>query len=229
MTDHFNVAIDCIIFGFDHLEEKLKLLLIKRDFQPGKGSWSLMTGFLKAEESFDEAADRILAFQTGLSNIYLEQLHAYSGKSPHPNTKSIAVAYYALINIHEHKNLSTKHSAKWFELDTRPKLIFDHDEMVAKAILRLRRRTITRPIGFRLLPKKFTMRQLLRLYEEIWGQNFDRRNFSKKVNTLGIIIKLDEKDRNSSKKGSYLFKFNKEKFIEMEKSGFTFISKKKPA
>lgn len=222
--NQFNIAIDCIIFGFDHSEEKLKLLLIKRDFDPGRGKWSLMTGFLRYNETFDEAANRILHQQTGLRDIYLEQLHAYSGKLQEGKLHSVAVSYYALINIHEKGIITPHHSAEWFTLDEKPELIFDHDKMVDKAILRLRRRTVTKPIGFRLLPQKFTVRQLLRLYEQIWDQQFDRRNFMKKINSLGLLVKLNEKDMNSSKKGSYLYKFDKKKYLSLEKAGFKFIS-----
>ena len=225
--DQFKVAIDCIIFGFDQSDEKLKLLLIKRDFNPGKGKWSLMTGFLKYSETFDEAANRILKDQTGIQDIYLEQLHAYSGKLQEDKLHSVAISYFALINIHEKGLLTQNHSAAWFTLDEKPGLVFDHGKMVSKAILRLRRRTITKPIGFRLLPKKFTIRQLLRLYEEIWEQEFDRRNFIKKINSLDILVKLNEKDKTSSRKGSFLYQFDRDKFLSLEKEGFTFIAKRK--
>ena len=205
------VAVDCIIFGFD--QEKLKLLLIKRDFEPEKGNWSLMGGFLKMDETVDQAAVRVLKTLTGLHEVFMEQLRVFSEINRDPVQRTISVAYYALINIQDHnKELIKKYSAEWFELSKKPKLIFDHDSMVREAIDHLRIETSLRPAGFELLPEKFTMRQLQKLYEAILGQKLDKRNFIKKINSLDILNKLDEKDMSSSKKGSYLFRFDQAKY-----------------
>ncbi len=210
-ADKVLLAVDCIIFGFDH--EGLKILLIKRDFEPEKGKWSLIGGFLKKEEVLDTAAIRILESYTGLQDIYMEQLHAYSEIDRDPVERTISVAYYALINIENHNaEMIQNFDPQWFSVADAPKLIFDHDSMVRHAIRRLRYRTSTKPVGFELLPEKFTMRQLQKLYEAILSKELDKRNFISKINSLDILIKLEEKDMQSSRKGSYLYTFDKEKY-----------------
>ncbi len=210
-ADKVLLAVDCIIFGFDN--EGLKILLIKRDFEPEKGKWSLIGGFLKKEEVLDSAAIRILESYTGLQDIYMEQLHAYSDIDRDPVERTISVAYYALINIENHDaEMIENYQAQWFNVADAPKLIFDHDSMVRHAIRRLRYRTSTKPVGFELLPEKFTMRQLLELYEAILDKELDKRNFISKINSLDILVKLDEKNMQSSRKGSYLYTFDKEKY-----------------
>ena len=210
-ADKVLLAVDCIIFGFD--KEGLKILLIKRDFEPEKGKWSLIGGFLKKEEVLDNAAIRILDSYTGLQDIYMEQLHAYSEIDRDPVERTISVAYYALINIENHNaELIQNYHAQWFSVSNAPKLIFDHNIMLIHAIRRLRYRTSIKPIGFELLPEKFTMRQLLELYEAILSKELDKRNFISKINSLDILIKLEEKDMMSSRKGSYLYTFDKEKY-----------------
>jgi 8-oxo-dGTP diphosphatase len=212
-ADKVLLAVDCIIFGFDN--EGLKILLIKRDFEPEKGKWSLIGGFLKRDEVLDDAAIRILNTYTGLNDIYMEQLYAYSDIDRDPVERTISVSYYALINIENHNaELIKNYHAQWFSIADAPNLIFDHNEMVQNAIKRLRYRTSIKPIGFELLPEKFTMRQLLELYEAILSKELDKRNFISKINSLEILNKLDEKDMQSSRKGSYLYTFNKEKYEE---------------
>src|SRR5690606_7088792 len=164
--DKVLLAVDCIIFGFDN--ENLKILLIKRDLEPEKGKWSLIGGFLKKEETLDSAATRVLNHLTGFNDIYMEQLYTFSKVDRDPVDRTISVAYYALINIADHdKELIQKYSAKWFNVSKTPQLIFDHNAMLEHAIRRLRYRTSKKPIGFELLPEKFTMRQLQKLYEAI--------------------------------------------------------------
>ncbi len=215
------VAVDCIVFGFDPNEEELKLLLIKRNFEPEKGKWSLIGGFLALQETLKEAANRVLFNLTGLNNIFLEQLKAFSIVDRDPAARTISVAYYALINIELlEKVLYKEYSATWFEISKKPDLIFDHNDMVNLAIDRLRYKASTEPIGFELLPEIFTMRQLQKLYEEIFSTKFDKRNFAKKINSFGLLKRLDEKDKTSSKKGSYLYKFDEEKFKTNGSNGF---------
>lgn len=217
MKDHYRahkkvlLAVDCIIFGFD--QDNLKILLIKRDFEPEKGKWSLMGGFLRPDETLDDAASRILQKLTGLHDIYLDQLRSFSQPERDPVDRTVSTAYYALINIEEHnEELTKKYSAEWFNVQDIPPLIFDHDEMIRQAIKRLRYKASVEPIGFELLPEKFTMRQLQKLYEAILGQKLDKRNFIKKILSQDVLIKLDEKDMTSSKKGSFLYKFDAEKY-----------------
>lgn len=212
-TDKVLLAVDCIIFGFDN--EDLKILLVKRDFEPEKGKWSLMGGFLKKEEILNDAASRILNYYTGFHDIYMEQLYAFSEIDRDPVERTISVAYYALINVKNHnEELIENFNAQWFSVNDAPKLIFDHDKMLKHAISRLRYRTSTKPIGFELLPEKFTMRQLQKLYEAILSKELDKRNFISKINSLDILIKSEEKDMHSSRKGSYLYTFDKEKYEE---------------
>ncbi|MBF4515221.1 NUDIX hydrolase [Flavobacterium sp. ANB] len=212
-ADKVLLAVDCIIFGFD--SQGLKILLIQRDFEPEKGKWSLIGGFLKRDEILDNAAIRILNTYTGLHDIYMEQLYAYSEIDRDPVERTISVSYFALINIENHNTeLIKNYHAEWFPIAEAPHLIFDHNEMVEYAIRRLRYRTSIKPIGFELLPEKFTMRQLLELYEAILSKELDKRNFISKINSLEILNKLDEKDMQSSRKGSYLYTFNKEKYEE---------------
>jgi 8-oxo-dGTP diphosphatase len=212
-TDKVLLAVDCIIFGFDG--EDLKILLIKRDFEPEKGKWSLIGGFLKKEEVLNDAASRILNRYTGFHDIYLEQLYTFSEIDRDPVERTISVAYYALINVENHnEELIQNDNSKWFSVTNAPQLIFDHDKMLRHAINRLRYRTSTKPIGFELLPEKFTMRQLQKLYESILSKELDKRNFISKINSFNILIKLKEKDILSSRKGSYLYTFDKEKYEE---------------
>lgn len=219
--DKVLVAVDCIIFGFD--QETLKLLLIKRGFEPEKGKWSLMGGFLKKQEAIGEAANRVLLTLTGLHDVYLEQLHVFGEIHRDPVERTVSVAYYALINIQDHnEELTKQYSAQWFDVNDFPSLILDHNLMVEKAIQQLRYKTSVKPIGFELLPDKFTMRQLQKLYEAILNQKLDKRNFTKKINSLDLLIKLDEKDRASSKKGSYLYQFDQDKYRERGSNGFKF-------
>lgn len=215
------VAVDCIIFGFDN--DEVKILLIKRNFEPEKGKWSLMGGFLQPNETATNAANRVLETLTGLQDVYLEQVHTYTDPNRDPVERTVSITYYALIKIEDHnEELSKQHSAKWFSLKETPELIFDHQQMVNHAINRLRYKTSVQPIGFELLPEKFTMRQLQKLYETILNEEIDKRNFAKKINQMDVLIKLEEKDMSSSKKGSFLFQFDKDKYENMAKEGFSF-------
>jgi len=215
------VAVDCIIFGFHN--DELKLLLIKRDFEPEKGKWSLVGGFLQPNETSDDAANRVLAQLTGLNDVYLQQVSAFTKPNRDPVERTISIAYYALINIEDHNvELRKKNSAHWVALADIPELIFDHAEMVKMAIKEIRYKTSIQPVGFELLPPRFTMRQLQKLYEAIYQEEIDKRNFTKKINKLDILVKLEEKDMSSSRKGSYLFEFDKEKYEAKVQNGFSF-------
>ncbi|WP_020533856.1 NUDIX hydrolase [Flexithrix dorotheae] len=219
--DRFLIAVDCIIFGFENGE--LKLLLIKRNFEPAKGKWSLMGGFLSEKETLDNAAKRILDNLTGLSKIYMEQVYGFSQPDRDPGERVISVAYYALIRINEFDNkLIEEHGAKWISVNEIPNLIFDHNKMVENAFKKLQWSTRYKPIGFELLPEKFTIPELQALYEAIQQKNYDRRNFSKKILSMGFIDRLDEKQKGFSKKGAYYYKFNKQKYDELSEQGFDF-------
>lgn len=209
--DKIFVALDCIIFGFDR--NGLKLLLIKRDFEPEKGNWSLMGGFLEKDESLDEAADRILHKLTGLKNVYLEQLYGFGEVDRDPVERTVSIAYYALINIREHdKELVEKYSARWFPIDELPDLIFDHEEMVEAAKARLQYKASHQPVGFELLPEKFTLPELQILYEAIYETTLDKRNFRRRILSMDVLVKTNEKQKKYSKKGAYLYKFDEDKY-----------------
>lgn len=214
------IAVDCIIFGFDG--ENLNLLLVKRNFEPKKGEWSLVGGFVNAEETLDDSANRVLTSLTGLENIYLEQLKCYSELEREPTARIISVSYYALISTDENIQINEKYSAKWFDLKEFPNLIFDHNKMVQNAVTRLRYRASTQPIGFELLPEKFTMKDLQSLYEAIFDEKYDKRNFISKINSMDILVKTDEKDMTSSRKGSFLYRFDKEKYHKKLSQGYLF-------
>jgi ADP-ribose pyrophosphatase YjhB (NUDIX family) len=208
-------AVDCIIFGFDG--QALKLLLIKRGFEPETGKWSLMGGFIQPHESADTAAVRILKSLTGLEGVYLEHLHIFSEPQRDPIERTLSIAYFALIDIHRYeKQLTDDYHPEWVPLNKIPSLVFDHNKMVAMAKEKLRYKAALHPLLFELLPKKFTLPQLQSLYEGVYETSFDKRNFSRKVLSTKLLIKLDDKDKSSSKKGAYYYKLNAKNY----KAGF---------
>ncbi len=223
-TDKLLIAVDCIIFGFS--ERKLQLLLVKRDIEPELGQWSLMGGFLFANESLDQGAQRVLHKLTGLENVYLEQLYSFGEVGRDPVDRTISVAYFALINMGDHApEISGQYHANWFPIDNLPYLIFDHPQMVRKAQDQLRYRATHHPIGFELLPEKFTLPELQSLYEAIFEQHIDRGNFHRRIRSLDVLIKLEEKQRGYSKKGAYYYTFDEKKYRERMQSGANFLIK----
>jgi 8-oxo-dGTP diphosphatase len=208
---HFLLAVDCIIFGFDGKD--LKVLLIQRGFEPEKNKWSLMGGFLEPDETLHFAANRILKELTGLENIYMEQLHAFSTIYRDPEERTVSVSYFALIDIQQYeRQLSHDYHAEWFLMKRRPSLIFDHDEMVKLAQKKLRIQSAIQPILFELLPPKFTILQLQNLYETVYETTFDKRNFIRKLLSTGLLVKLEEKIKSGSRKGSFLYRLDKGKY-----------------
>lgn len=220
-ADKLLVAVDCIIFGFD--EKEIKLLLFKRKLEPFKGKWSLIGGFVKEEEDVDQAASRILKDYVGLENIFMEQLKGYGKASRDPGGRVISFAFSALIPLKHHEIETVEsHQAHWFSQNEIPSLILDHNEMLEDAIENLRIKAQRQPIGFELLPEKFTLPQLKTLYDNIYQTKLDGRNFRKKILSLNVLKKLDEKDKSSSKKGAFLYQFDTEKYKVMVKNGFNF-------
>jgi ADP-ribose pyrophosphatase YjhB (NUDIX family) len=217
------VAVDCIIFGYDLLEKELKLLLLKRIVEPAKGRWSLAGGFVDPDESLDDAASRILRNLTGLDSVYMKQSYAYGEIERDPGDRVISVSYFALIPIREiNKEIATEHGVSWCSLSKLPDLIFDHPLMVERALTELQNQIKIRPVGFELLPEKFTLVQLQDLYEAIYQRTVDKRNFRKKISSMGILGKLDEKERETSKKGAYYYKFNEDTYKKLKQNGFYF-------
>lgn len=204
-------AVDCIIFGFDG--QKLKILLIQRAFEPEKNNWSLMGGFIQPDESADQAATRVLKKLTGLEGVYLEQLHSFTEPGRDPIERTISIAYSALIdsNLYE-KQISDEYHPEWFPLDKIPDLIFDHAKMVAMAKEKLRYKAAIHPILFELLPPKFTLPLLQNLFEDVYETTFDKRNFSRKIMSTGLLLKQKEKDKESSKKGAFYYKLDKKHY-----------------
>ena len=216
INPQFYVSVDCIIFGFD--KGSLKLLLLKRNFEPAKGSWSLMGGFVQDGESVDDAAKRVLAELTGLENVYMEQVGTFGEVDRDPGERVISVAYYALININEYdRNLVQQHNAHWAEINEIPPLVFDHPQMVKQARIMLLKKASSEPIGFNLLPSLFTLFQLQSLYEAIYGEPLDKRNFRKRVADLNYIEKTDKIDKTGSKRGAALYKFNENAYRKAPK------------
>ena len=216
INPQFYVSVDCIIFGFD--KGSLKLLLLKRNFEPAKGSWSLMGGFVQDGESVDDAAKRVLAELTGLENVYMGQVGTFGEVDRDPGERVISVAYYALININEYdRNLVQQHNAHWAEINEIPPLVFDHPQMVKQARIMLQKKASSEPIGFNLLPSLFTLFQLQSLYEAIYGEPLDKRNFRKRVADLNYIEKTDKIDKTGSKRGAALYKFNENAYRKAPK------------
>ena len=205
------VAVDCIIFGFDG--NVLKILLVKRSIEPEVNKWSLMGGFVQPPEDLAEAAARVLQDLTGLTNVYQEELHSFSAPARDPMERTVSVAYFALIDINAYQQqITTNYHAEWFPLNKFPTLIFDHNQMVEKARARLQYKAAFHPILFELLPAKFTIPQLQNLYEAVYNITMDKRNFSRKVLSTALLLKQDEKNKESSKKGAFYYKLNKKKY-----------------
>ncbi len=217
----YYMAVDCIIFGFE--DSELKLLIINRIFEPEMGKWSLMGGFVQPTETLDKAANRVLYELTGLDNINLNQLITQSEINRDSKARVFSTPYYALIKVQDldPSRVELSH-AKWCPISQLPDLIFDHNNMVANALQHLKIEAQNKPIGFELLPHKFTIPELQSLYEAIYLQKFDNRNFRKNILKMDLLEKLDEKDKENSRKGAWLYQFNVEKYKESCKKGIFF-------
>ena len=207
------VSVDCIIFGFDN--NKLKILIGRRNMDPGRGEWSLYGGFVRGDESLDEAADRTLLGLTGLRNVFMRQVGAFGSVDRDPGERVISVAYYALINVKDYDDrLRQAHGVEWVEVDKIPPMYSDHQDMVARARKLMRQKIKTEPVGFELLPSLFTLTQLQRLYEAVVGEEVDKRNFRKRIKEMDFIEKTGLIDKTTSKRGAGLYRFNKKAYAE---------------
>ncbi len=215
---HPSVTTDCVIFGFDGM--RLKVLLVQRGIEPFKGRWAFPGGFLKMDESAEEGALRELQEETGLRSAYVKQFYTFSAPQRDPRERVITIAHYALVKIQEVKGDDDAADARWFALDEVPQLAFDHDQILHKAEKALRQQILFEPIGFELLPEKFTIKELQNLYEAILDMHFDRRNFYNKMKRLGMLEQTDEVVNPSQKKEAFLFRFNAEKYAELKHKGF---------
>ena len=215
---HPAVTTDCVIFGFDG--ERLQVLLVERGIEPYKGKWAFPGGFLKMDETAEEGALRELREETGLERAYIQQFHTFSDPHRDPRERVITIAYYALVKIQEVHGGDDAASARWFPLGEIPSLAFDHDYILRMATQRLREEIHFQPVGFELLPDKFTLKELQSLYEAILGISFDRRNFAKKMLHLEILTELDETIWPTPKREAKLYRFNPDKYEELKQKGF---------
>src|SRR5881628_1362345 len=216
------LTVDCVVFGFD--EGELKVLLIQRALVPFKGKWALPGGFVRVEETLDEAARRELAEEAGLQDVFLEQLYTFGAVNRDPRERVVSVAYYALVKLSDHraKAATDAANAEWFPVSKAPKLAFDHGDILATALARLKGKVRYQPIGFELLPPKFTLSQLQQLYEAVLGTDLDKRNFRKKVLSFGLLVPLKETQMAGRHRPAQLFRFDADKYDKLKKRGFNF-------
>ena len=205
------LSVDCIIFGFE--ENKLKVLIGKRKMDPGRGEWSLYGGFVRNDESLDEAANRTLYELTGLRNVYMRQVGAFGSINRDPGERVVSVAYYALMNVGDYNDkLQAEHQVEWVDVNDIPAMFSDHNDMIRRARKLMQQKIKTEPISFQLLPSLFTLTQLQRLYEAVNGEEVDKRNFRKRIKEMEFIERTDLIDKQLSKRGASLYRFNKKMF-----------------
>ena len=216
------LTVDCVVFGID--DDELKVLLIQRDLAPFEGQWALPGGFVHMEESLSEAALRELREETGLEKVYLEQLFTFGAVDRDPRGRVVAVAYYALVKLSDHsvQAATDARDAQWFPVWDTPTLAFDHAAVVPVALERLKGKVRYQPIGFELLPKKFTLTRLQRLYEVILERELDKRNFRKKILAMEILVELDEVEKGVAHRAARLYRFDERKYKRLVKAGFDF-------
>lgn len=218
-----SLTVDCVVFGLDNHQD-LKVMLIQRDIAPFQGKWALPGGFIHLDESLEEAAMRELREETGIEKVFLEQLYTFGDVKRDPRERVITVAYYALINLSEHniKATTDARDAAWFPVKNPPKLAFDHDKILSVAITRLKGKVRYEPIGLKLLPLKFSLSQLQKLYETILGQKLDKRNFRRKILQMNLLIELDEIQTGVSHRAARLYQFDEDKYLQLKNTGFNF-------
>ncbi len=216
------MTIDCVIFGFN--KASLEVLLVQHAEGESIGKWGLLGGYMKREESADDAAHRIVCELTSLDNIYLEQLKAFTNPDRVPERRVVTIGYYTLVNREDY-NIKASLSvieAKWHKIDMVPELIFDHSEILNFSLMQLRNRVRQAPIGFNLLPEKFTLLQLMHLYEEILGIELDKSNFRRKILHMKLLVELDEKQKAVSHRAAKLYKFDSDTYKKLTEKGFSF-------
>jgi 8-oxo-dGTP diphosphatase len=216
------LTVDIVVFALD--EEDLQVMLVERDLKPFAGQWALPGGFVRVDESLEDAARRELEEETGLKNIFLEQLYTFGDQNRDPRERVVTVAYYALVNFEGHDvHASTDaRNAAWFAVNDLPKLAFDHEKILKTAHERLKAKVRYQPIGFELLPEKFTLRQLQHLYEVILDRELDKRNFRKKVLGMEIVKETNEIEKDVAHRAARLYRFDKRMYDRLTKQGFNF-------
>jgi 8-oxo-dGTP diphosphatase len=224
--EHVPVAltVDCVVFGSAPPAEPLHVLLIERAEAPFKGCWALPGGFVRADESLDVAAARELGEETGLAHVHLEQLYTFGEVRRDPRGRVVSTAYMALVRPDGYRLVASADAARaaWFKLDALPALAFDHAQIIALATTRLRAKIRYQPIGFALLPEVFSMPMLQRLYEQLLGQEVDRRNFQRKLLRSGVLDDTGELERDVPHRAAKLYTFNAQRYRELEAQGFEF-------
>jgi 8-oxo-dGTP diphosphatase len=218
------LTVDCVIFGLDLEEETLKVMLIERDIEPFAGVWAIPGGFVRRGETLMEAATRELEEETGISGVFLEQLYTFGDPDRDPRGWVVDVAHYALVSPEKHHvhAATDARSAQWFPVTSLPPLAFDHDEILATALARVRGKLTYAPIGFELLPQKFTIKQLQKLYEIVLGRTLDNRNFRKKIFAMDVLRELGEMQTGVPHRAARLYKFDERKYNQMIKRGLSF-------
>jgi 8-oxo-dGTP diphosphatase len=215
------LTVDCVIFGLDLNTASLQVALIERDLEPFEGMWALPGGFVREGESLEEAASRELQEETNIDNVFLEQLYTFGAPKRDPRGWVVSVAYYALVAPEKHHVVADTDArrAEWFPIDTLPILAFDHSEILQIALQRLHGKLSYAPIGFELLPEKFSIRQLQTLYEIVLGQPLDNRNFRKKIFSLDVLKELKEMQQGVAHRAARLYKFDERKYKQLTKQG----------
>jgi 8-oxo-dGTP diphosphatase len=214
------LTVDCVVFGFE--VGALQVLLIRRGMEPFRNKWALPGGFVQVEETLDDAARRELEEETGLRDVFLEQLYTFGSVKRDPRERVVSVAYYALVKPSAVTAATDAAEARWFDVSQLPPLAFDHKDILATALHRLRGKLSYQPIGFELLPAKFTLSQIQTLYEAVLGQELDKRNFRKKVLSYDLLIPLKEKHQDGAHRPAQLFRFDPIKYERLKKKGFVF-------
>lgn len=214
-TNKIALSVDCVIFGFD--ENKLKVLLIRSDLKKYSGKWSLLGDLVFPGEDLDDSAYRILKQRTGLSDVYLEQVHTFGSVVRHPAGRVVTVAYCSLINVQHHKLNILDNELHWHDVKTVTDMAFDHQQIFDSCLTWLQKRVQEHPLGFNLLPKKFSLRDLQNLYEAILDIKMDRRNFRKKFFSMDFLIDLQEMEQDVRHRPGKLYKFNYEKYEKKKK------------
>ncbi len=216
------VSVDCVVFGLD--EDQLKILLIQRGAEPFLGMWALPGGFVEPDENLNEAARRELQEETGLRGVWLEQLYTFGEVDRDPRTRVITVAWFALVKMSRYRARAASDAANvdWFPVSRLPRLAFDHRKVVRLGLQRLQAKVRYQPVGFELLPEKFTLRQLQQMYEVILDRQLDKRNFRKKILGMDILIELDEQESGVPHRAARLYRFDKSRYKSLLKAGFNF-------
>lgn len=215
------VSVDCVILGYN--TECLKVLLIECSTEPFNGMNSLLGELVKPDETLDEAAHRVLGMWTGQESLYLEEVKTYSSICRHPLDRVITVAYYSLVEIEKFPfSGMTKNNLKWVDVNEIGELAFDHNLILKECLEKLKRRLRERPLGFSLLPEKFTLNELQNLYEVVLGIELDKRNFRRKIMSLDILIDLNETQQDVAHRPANLYSFDHKKYDEKRSDGFKF-------